>query len=170
MWKFSQRERERDRALLAPRKLFLPKRNYCQLPTVDFCLACLGFCPTDGYYYFVQVCGVAACIPPRYECVFGAGAGGAGLLLLLLCNWSSAANLLAGNLNYLCRSDHGYGSWMRVPATSYAPARCPLPLLLPLLCCLPMAKRHLFLLTFWQLSALQTRLGVCVCEMCVCVC
>lgn len=32
-----------------------------------------------------------------------------------------------------------------------------------------MAKRHLFLLTFWQLSALQTRLSVCVCAMWVCL-
>lgn len=107
-------------ALLAPRKLFLPKRNYCQLQAVDFCLACLGFCSgsvaflaltrtlatatTDGYYYFSKFAVFLVSLHGSRE--MGVEESGQ----QLLCNWSSVATLLAGNLNYLCRSDHGYGS------------------------------------------------------------
>lgn len=153
----------------APRKLFLPKRNYSQLPTVDFCLACLGFCPADGYYYFVQVCGVSSCIPPRYECVLGAGVEGGQCL-------STAAAAAAVQLVECGKPSSRQSKllmsvqpWLRVvdASSSHFICYCPSVHAVAGLWCLPMAKSHLFLLTFWQLSALQTQLGVCVCAMCV---
>lgn len=121
-------------ALLAPRKLFLPKRSYCQLQAVDFCLACLGFCSGSvaflaltrsyGYGYnrwlllFLQVCGIS-CIPPRFKRDGSRG------------KWAAVAVQLVECGNPACRQSKLLMSvrpWLRVelqhelrvPATSYA--------------------------------------------------
>lgn len=67
----------------------------------------LATATTDGYYYFSKFAVFLVSLHGSREC----GVGETGQQLL--CNWSSVANLLAGNLNYLCRSDHGYGSRSR---------------------------------------------------------
>lgn len=69
-------------------KIVLPKRNYCQLPAVDFCLACLGFCSisvavagsgsdytatADGYYYFSKFVVFLVSLHGSRECVCGEG-------------------------------------------------------------------------------------------------
>lgn len=87
-----------------------------------FCCCCSGSgswlsdytATADGYYYFSKFAVFLVSLLGSRECVCVCGERGKWSLFRqlqqLLCNWSSVAKLLAGNLNYLCRSEHGYGS------------------------------------------------------------